>query len=767
MSRNAATAARRIALIYAVCAALWIYATDSILALVFTDPDALAHARLFKGWGFVGFTALLLLWLLQREFKARARLATDERTARTEAEAAQQRLANILERVSDGFVALDNAWRYTYLNEKAAQLLGRRREDLLGKHIWTEFPDGIGQPFYHAYHKAQAEQTPVFNEEYYPAFERWFESRIYPAADGLSIFFQDVTARKQAEVALRDSEQYHRRLFENSPIGLVLSCLDGTLVDVNPAFGRIIGHDVAACRQLHNSDITPAEYAEQEQQQLESLRRTGRYGPYEKAYLHKDGSRVPVRLSGLLLDKGGETYIWSCVEDITERQRLDVSLRESEASLQLRLTMLKALYVGAQALARNLDVQQVGEIVTRTCVQTFGAQLAWVGSADPDGRVQRLAHYPVDADYLHDMQVRWDASPQGYGPTGQAIRAGVVVVVPDIDSDPAFQPWHDAAHAQGFRSSAAFPLLSREHAIGALNLYSDQPGFFTSERVEYFQAFAQFAGAALENARLFRQVQQHSSTLEQHVAERTAQLTEANAALEVFAYSIAHDLRAPLRALQGFSQALIEDYAPQLDATARDYVLRIDRAAQRMDELMRDILSYCRLDHVEITAQPLALEQAVDEALHLQEAALRSSAAEVSVQRPLPMVSGHFATLVQVLSNLLSNAIKFMAPDVRPVLRFTAERRPGWVRLWLADNGLGIAADHQERIFKIFERLHGVENYPGTGIGLAIVQKALTRMGGRVGVESIPNAGSRFWVELPAPRSSDERELQHHSAGRG
>lgn len=436
--------------------------------------------------------------------------------------------------------------------------------------------------------------------------ERWFENRIYPDADGLSIFFQDVTARKQAEVTLREGEKFQRRLFEDSPIGLALCRMDGRLVDVNPAFASIIGHDVASCLQLTYWDITPAEYADREQQ-LESLRRTGRYGPYEKEYLHKDGRRVPVRLSGLLLDKGGESYIWSCIEDISERQRLDASLRASDASLQLRLEMLNALYVGAHALTHSLDVQQVSDIVTRTCVQTFGARLAWVGSADPDGCVRRLAHYPMDNDYLRDVQVRWDATTQGYGPTGQAIHAGVAVVVPNIDTDPAFQPWRGAAQAQGFCSSAAFPLLSRERAIGALNLHSDEPGFFTPERVEYFQTFAQLAGAALENAWLFQKVQRHSDELERHVAERTAQLTEANTSLEAFAYSIAHDLRAPLHALQGFSQALIDDYSPQLDSIARDYVLRIDHAARRMDELMRDILSYCRLDGVEISAQPLAL----------------------------------------------------------------------------------------------------------------------------------------------------------------
>ncbi len=766
MSRTTLAKVLPITLIYAGCASLWIVTSDQLLNKLFPDPDVLTRAQVITDWSFVALTSVLLLWLLRRELKARSRLAANERTARTEAEAAQQHLVSIMERVSDGFVALDDAWRFSFINEKAAQLFGRRREDLLGKHIWTEFPDAIGQTGYHAYRKAGTGQAPVVIEEYYPLVERWFENRIYPAADGLSIFFQDVTARKQAEAALSSSEQYHRHLFERSPIGLVLCRMNGSLADANAAFCGVIGRDVATCLTLSLQDITPLEYADQDRVQMESLRRTGRYGPYEKEFLHKDGHRLAVRLSGLLLDRDGETYIWSCVEDITERQRLDASLRESEANLQLRLTMLHALYLGAQELARSLDVHQVGEVVTRICVQTFGAQLAWVGSADPDGRVQRLAHHPIEVDYLRNMQVRWDATPQGYGPTGQAIRAGVVVVVPDIETDPAFQPWRDAAHAQGFRSSAALPLLSRERAIGALNLYSNQSGFFIPERLEYFQAFAQLTAAALENARLFQQVRQHSDDLEQRVTERTSQLTEANAALEAFAYSVAHDLRAPLRAMQGFSQALIEDHATQLDAEARDYVLRIDRAARRMDELMRDILDYCRLDRVEITGRPLALETAIDAALHLQEDALRTSAAEVLVQRPLPTVLGHHVTLVQALSNLISNAIKFVAPGVCPRLEFTAEQRPGWVRLWLADNGLGIAADHHQRIFRVFERLHGIETYPGTGIGLAIVQKALSRMGGRVGVESSHETGSRFWIELQALRSNDEHKLQHHSAGR-
>ena len=127
----------------------------------------------------------------------------------------------------------------------------------------------------------------------------------------------------------------------------------------------------------------------------------------------------------------------------------------------------------------------------------------------------------------------------------------------------------------------------------------------------------------------------------------------------------------------------------------------------------------------------------------------------MTVERPLPQVMGHYATLVQVMTNLLTNGIKFVAPGVQPQLRIWSEERDDWVRLWLRDNGIGIAPEYQEHIFRIFERLHGVETYPGTGLGLSIVRKAIERMGGHVGVESALGQGSTFWVELCKPPRPD------------
>jgi signal transduction histidine kinase len=252
---------------------------------------------------------------------------------------------------------------------------------------------------------------------------------------------------------------------------------------------------------------------------------------------------------------------------------------------------------------------------------------------------------------------------------------------------------------------------------------------------------------ALEKAEA--EVRLLAESLEQRVVLRTAQLEETNQALQAFAYSVSHDLRAPLRAMQGFSEALLDDYGDRLDETGRDYARRVVAAAERMDRLISDLLSYSRVSRTEMTPQNVPLDTAVGEARQGLETALRERGGAIRVDGPLPPVKAHRPTLVQVIANLLGNALTFTAPGVAPRVRVWAEPRNGQVRLWVEDNGIGIAPEHHERIFRVFERLHGIESYAGTGVGLAIVRKGVERMGGQVGVESAPGAGSRFWIELP------------------
>ncbi len=234
--------------------------------------------------------------------------------------------------------------------------------------------------------------------------------------------------------------------------------------------------------------------------------------------------------------------------------------------------------------------------------------------------------------------------------------------------------------------------------------------------------------------------------LERRVEERTQQLTQANEELQAFAYTVAHDLRAPLRAMQGFSDALREDYGDKLDDAGREYLSRIAEGAERLDQLIRDLLAYSRLARENLTLEPVALDWIFRQAVEQ----VKSSVDQVtlSIQPDLPTVRAHAATLQQVVVNLLSNAVKFMPADRRPEIRVWSEDRGACARVFISDNGIGIAAEHFSRIFEVFQRLHGVAEYGGTGIGLAIVKKGLERMGGTVGLTSEPGAGSTFWFEL-------------------
>jgi signal transduction histidine kinase len=230
--------------------------------------------------------------------------------------------------------------------------------------------------------------------------------------------------------------------------------------------------------------------------------------------------------------------------------------------------------------------------------------------------------------------------------------------------------------------------------------------------------------------------------LDRRVRERTAEL-------EAFTYTVAHDLRAPLRAMQGFSDLVLEDAGGRLEPVEREYLKRISQAAERMDALVRDLLAYSRLGSVEVKPESVDLGALVRDVLRGMEEDLHAVNAEVEVQEGIPRALAQRPILFQVVANLISNAAKFVAPGVSPRIRISAQGRDGWVRLLVEDNGIGVDPQYREKLFGVFERLHARDAYPGTGIGLAIVKRAVERMGGRVGVEPHHPCGSVFWFELP------------------
>jgi signal transduction histidine kinase len=240
-------------------------------------------------------------------------------------------------------------------------------------------------------------------------------------------------------------------------------------------------------------------------------------------------------------------------------------------------------------------------------------------------------------------------------------------------------------------------------------------------------------------------MQSEAKRLELLVQQRTGNLQAAVGELEAFSYSVAHDVRAPLRALSGYAKALMRE--PALSSTGRSYVERIDRAARRMDRLTQEVLAYSHLSRAEFELHAVNVDKLthdlVDEYPNL--AAHRE---HIHIESPLLSAMGHESLLTQALTNLLGNACKFAREGMKLKVVVRTEAMDGDMRIWVEDNGIGIAPEHRSRLFKLFGRIHPEQKFGGTGVGLAIVMKAAERMGGSAGFESELGKGSRFWVQL-------------------
>jgi len=237
------------------------------------------------------------------------------------------------------------------------------------------------------------------------------------------------------------------------------------------------------------------------------------------------------------------------------------------------------------------------------------------------------------------------------------------------------------------------------------------------------------------------------SKLNDELAEKNRTLIETVEELESYSYSISHDMRAPLRSMHGFSQILLDECQSSLSPEHQSYLRKINSGALRLDRLIQDVLSYSMVSRTKFKLQPINLDRLTRDVIE-QYPGFQLPEVDIQIERVLPEVMANEATLTQCISNLLGNAIKFVEPEITPKIRIRAEAIGNECRIWFSDNGIGISAMDLDRIFGIFVKIHPAEKYGGTGIGLSIVRKAAEKMGGKVGVESTPGQGSRFWLQL-------------------
>lgn len=377
--------------------------------------------------------------------------------------------------------------------------------------------------------------------------------------------------------------------------------------------------------------------------------------------------------------------------------------------------------------------------------------LAPIG-ADASNTARILGHAGVETRICADMAAAAEAVTET---CGALLLTEEATASPDNhrlrDALAAQPPWSDlpvilisSRHSQPNATSEALKALGSPHSaillerpLHAATLVAAVNSGLAARRRQF-----QVRELLLERDKLL-------NSLEAQIADRTAKLRHVIEELEGFSYSVSHDLRAPLRVLDGYARALVEDYGDKLDAGGKLYLERISRAARRMDRLTQDVLAYSRVSRMQLTLQPIDLETVIGDVID-QYPTLSPFRDRFEIRRPLGSVMGHPPLLVQCFSNLLENAVKFSEPTrpLRVVIR--SETDGVHARVHIEDNGRGIAAENFDRIFGLFERAAS-NDVEGTGVGLAIVKRAVDRMGGTVRVTSKVGEGTQFCVELLSP----------------
>ncbi|HEY8945591.1 MAG TPA: ATP-binding protein [Polyangiaceae bacterium] len=315
------------------------------------------------------------------------------------------------------------------------------------------------------------------------------------------------------------------------------------------------------------------------------------------------------------------------------------------------------------------------------------------------------------------------------------------VVIEDIYRDERIPA---EAYRPTFVKSLVMVPIRTSEPLGAIGTYWAEQHLATGREVKLLQALADSTSVALENVQLYQD-------LEQRVRERTAELEVSNRELEAFSYSVSHDLRAPLRSIIGFNQALMEDHATRLDEDGRECLQRVAAAGQRMSHLIDDLLQLSRVTRTELSRAELDLSALCTEVLGSLQRSDPDRTVSVSID-PEMRALGDGRLLRIVLENLLGNAWKFTSRKTDARISVTAERMDTTMTIVIADNGAGFDMAYANKLFTPFQRLHSPSEFPGTGVGLATVQRIIRRHGGTISAESKPGQGATFRFSLPASR---------------
>ena len=676
-----------------------------------------------------------------------------------------------MEHVPAAIAMFDRDMRYLAASRRWVIDYRLEDTDIVGRSHYEIFPE-IPERWKKIHKRCLAGAIEKCDEDPFPRADGtmdWVRWEIHPWRDrqgdvgGLLVFTEVITERKRGEDALRRLAA----IVDTSDDAVFSKALDGTILSWNAGAERIYGYLAGEIIGQRVSLLTPPDRPDEIPGILERLKRGEAIEHYETVRVRKDGKRIDVALTfSPIRDDGGHIIGASTIaRDITERkeaedERGQLLARERQAHAQTELAKqrLSLLAEASKALAGSLDYKTTLANVARLAVPDL-ADWCVVDALDSDGIIRRVsvAHVdPAKIDLALEVERRYPTDPNATSGVPNVLRTGKPELHAEIPDSKLAETARDPEHLKilrelGLTSAMIVPLVGRDRVVGAITLVAAHPGrHYTAADLQMAEELARRCALAIENSMLYRDAQALNVELEHRVAQRTAQLEAANKELESFAYSVAHDLRTPLITLNGFSQVLLEDHASALGEEAQGYLRQLGESTRRMGELIDDLLDFSRLSRQPLNKHEVAVADLVRQALADLDGARAHRHVDVKIG-DLPTCQADPTLLKQVFTNLLSNALKYTgkreAATIEIGWRDDADK-PGFHIYFVKDNGVGFDMRYAEKLFRVFQRLHRADEYEGTGVGLAIVQRIVHRLGGRVWAEAEVDKGATFYFTL-------------------
>jgi PAS domain S-box-containing protein len=541
---------------------------------------------------------------------------------------------------------------------------------------------------------------------------------------------------------LHESEEKFFKAFHSNPGAMTLSDKDEFL-DVNESYSKLTGYSKD---ELIGCSSTELNIISREQRELflnESLEKGSIQG-MEFDMQTKSGDKRIVVSDAESIELDGKIRIIAFNYDITESKRIEENLKKTlKEHNQLNRTLI-ALRDSSHAMMHAIDEDYYLDEVCRIIIEDCGHSMVWIGFTEEESKkVIPVAYSGFEEDYLRTLNIKWDDTVQGQGPTGTAIRTGKPSICENMLIDHKFKPWREDAIKRGYASSIVFPITHNDQIIGALTIYSAETNPFSKEEIKLLQELADDISFGITALRL-----RNAHTLaEQALQESLLEVKRSNTELEQFAYVTSHDLREPLRMITSFLQLLEKRYQDKLDSDANEFIGYAVNGAKRLDAMIQDILIYSKVANKERKLTYVNINNVLEQTYLNLKASIDENDAEITYDH-LPSLIVDEQLMIQLFQNIISNAIKYRSEESPKINISAKEESKQWL-FRVKDNGIGISEKHLDKIFTIFQRLHTKEEYEGTGIGLAIVQKIVHQHGGSIWVESQLGKGSTFYFTLP------------------